>query len=112
MIAQWLENDPWHRSSGVTIDDAYAPGSELAILEDDAGPIMAVRLNLSLHVGIQFGPTPYRNAKAGAALREWLKEIALKRGATEVFGLPGGRAVKFFEKLGWRDFKGKILKCL
>lgn len=112
MIEQWLAKDEFHQSVGVKIEDAYAKGTELIIAEDDEGPIWAIRLNLAVHMAVQFNPdTRHRNSIAGEEIIRQLSDAARKLEATELFARPGGRAIAFADRLGFSDFVGKV-KCV
>jgi hypothetical protein len=118
LIESWLADDEFHQSIGITIEDAYKNGTQLAIVSDSVGPLMAVRLELfpeSLHAAIQYNPhTRLRNVRAMGEVIGWWKDMAMavKRNAITV--KPGGRAIRLAERLGFKDSEVsgvKVLKC-
>ena len=111
LVAEWLKNDAFHQQAGISEEEIWEPNSEVALISDERGPIMAVRFQTAVRVAIQFNPeTPYRNAKAGRAVVAWFEKLARQKKATEVIIRPGGKAEKFSEKLGFRSFLGKFIK--
>jgi hypothetical protein len=102
MVAEWISEDPVHNVNGLTIEDAFEPGSEVVLISDEAGPVMAVRFQKALRVAIQFKPeSRIRIAKAGAEVTEFFKTIAPQVGCREVIVNPGGKSVRFAERLGF-----------
>jgi len=111
LVAEWLKNDAFHQQVGITEDQIWEPNSQVALIYDENGPVMAARFQKALRVAVQFNPkTPLRNAKVGAEVRDWFKEIGRKNGCTEVIVKPGGKAKKFTEKLGFEPFDGKFVR--
>lgn len=111
LVAEWLKNDVFHQQIGITEDQIWEPTSEVALICDENGPLMAARFQKALRVAIQFNPkTPYRSAKIAKEVVDWLKEIGRKSGCTEVVVRPGGKAKKFTEKLGFEPFDGKFVR--
>lgn len=103
-----LSKDKTHQSLGVTFKDLSDGDSYL--VSDERGPLMFVRLQNALRVAIQFNPdTPLRSARAAKQVVNWFSDIARGRKAKEVIIRPGGGAVKFSDKLGFKDFVGKYI---
>lgn len=110
MVAEWLANDADHQKSGLTIDDLFAENTETALIYDEEGPIMAARFHKALRVGVQFNPkTRLRNARAGAEVADWFRQIATASKCKEVIVRPGGKARKFVKKLGFKSFIGRFI---
>jgi hypothetical protein len=108
---EWLANDPEHQKLGIQPEDVFEDGTELALIYDEQGPIMAARFHRALRAAVQFNPqTRLRNARAGKEVAEWFQKIASESGCKEVIVRPGGRAKRFTERLGFSDFIGKVLK--
>lgn len=111
-VEKWLAEDEFHQNMGIKIDDLFAEGTEAAIVYDEQGPIQAVRFHLALRAASQFNPrAKLRNARAGAEVAKWFQRIARERGCNEVVIRPGGKAVRFTEKLGFLPFIGKYLSA-
>jgi|SRR5208337_4539313 len=111
MLEQWLAKDEAHQAIGLKIEDFTAPNTELYIVEDGIGPVMAVRIHMALRAGIQFNPdTPYRNAKASTWVKGCLEDTAKNRKAKEVIVRPGGKAQRMCERLGFKHFIGLFLE--
>jgi hypothetical protein len=109
MAAAWLAEDECHQQSGITIDDFYAPNTTAAVIQDEDGPIQIVRFHKALRAAAQYNPkTRLRCARVGKEVKEWLEQIARENSAKEVIILPGGRAKKFTEHLGYLPFDGKV----
>jgi hypothetical protein len=105
-----LNKDDVHTQSGISWKDVTEDGTESYLISDEHGPLMTVRLHNALRVAIQFDPdAKYRSAKAAKEVVAWFSDIAKKRGAKEVIIRPGGGAVPFSERLGFRDFIGKFI---
>ena len=111
LVAEWLKNDAFHQQLGITMDEVFDPNSEVALIFDENGPVMAVRFQQALRVAIQFNPdTPYRSAKVAREVVQWFKDLAKKSGKTEVVIRAGGKAAKFAEKLGFKEFIGQFIE--
>jgi len=111
LVAEWLKNDAFHQQIGITMDEVFDPNSEVALIFDENGPVMAVRFQQALRVAIQFNPdTPYRSAKIAREVVQWFKDLAKKSGKTEVVIRAGGKAEKFAEKLGFKEFLGQFIE--
>lgn len=107
LAIEWLQNDTYHRDLGITSEDMFQ--GEVALIYDEIGPIMAVRFQKALRAAVQFNPrTRLRNAKAGAEVAAWFQELARTSGCSEVIVRPGGKAVQFVDRLGFKDFTGKF----
>jgi hypothetical protein len=110
LVAEWLAADAVHKANGITLDDAFADGTETVMVYDDEGPVIAVRFHKALRVAMQFKPdSRIRIAKIGPELLDWLKTLAKQVKCKEVIGRPGGKADSFFKKLGCADFIGRVL---
>jgi len=110
LVADWMSKDSYHADLGIKPEDAFEDGTETALICDEEGPIMVARFHKALRAAVQFNPeTRLRNARAGKEVAEWFQQLAKKQGAKEVIIRPGGKAVKFTEKLGFREFTGKVL---
>lgn len=110
LVEDWLKQDEFHQSQGITIEDLFAPNTEAAIIYDEQGPIQAVRFHKSLRAASQFNPKArIRNARVGAEVAAWFQKLAKESGCTEVIIRPGGKAVNFTERLGFLPFIGKFL---
>jgi len=111
LIANWLANDPEHQALGIKVEDFFESGTEAAIVFDDNGPRMIIRFHKALRAAVQFNPeTPLANARIGKDVREWFENLAVDMGAKEVIIRPGGKAVRFTERLGFENFDGKFIK--
>jgi hypothetical protein len=111
-VEKWLAEDEFHQVQGITIDDLFAPNTEAAIIYDERGPIQAVRFSRALRAASQFNPNArLRNARAGAEVAKWFQTLAKDSSCTEVIIRPGGKAVRFTEKLGFLPFIGKYLSA-
>jgi hypothetical protein len=110
-ITKWMSDDAAH--AGLTIDDVFAKCTEAAMVSDENGvPLMCVRVSKALRVAIQFNPkTPFKSARVAKEVVSWFKDIAKNSGCNEVIIRPGGKAVRFAEKLGFLPFIGKYLKA-
>ena len=109
-VEQWLKEDEFHQQQGLKIDDLFAPNTEAALIYDEQGPIQAVRFHKALRAASQFNPrAKLRNARVGHEVAEWFKKLAKESGCNEVIIRPGGKAVRFTEKLGFLPFIGKFL---
>lgn len=110
LIAEWLANDPDHQKSGLKIEDMFAENTEAALIYDEDGPIMAARFHKALRVGVQFNPkTRLRNARAGAEVADWFRQLAAENKCKEVIVRPGGKARKFVKRLGFKSFIGRFI---
>jgi hypothetical protein len=110
LAEEWLTQDTVHQDLGIKTDDFYEKGTELVMVCDEQGPIMAVRFHKALRVAMQFRPNSrIRVAKVGKEVVQWLKELAQRVNCNEVIIRPGGKAKKFSEKLGFREFFGKFI---
>lgn len=108
LAIEWLQNDTFHRDLCITTDDLF--DGEVALVYDDDGPIMAVRFQKALRAAVQFNPkTRLRSARAGAEVTKWFQQLAADSGCSEVIVRPGGKAIRFVERLGFKDFVGKVL---
>jgi len=108
LAIEWLKNDEYHQSIGLTPDQIW--DGEVALVYDEDGPIMAVRFQKALRAAVQFNPaTRLRNATAGKEVAKWFQKLAADSGCSEVIVRPGGKAVRFTERLGFKDFQGKVL---
>jgi hypothetical protein len=106
-----LNRDDIHKSLGISSKDLTEEGTESYLISDEHGPLMTVRLHSALRVAIQFDrDATYRSAKVAKEVVSWFSDIAKKRGAKEVIIRPGGGAVPFSERLGFRDFIGKFIQ--
>jgi hypothetical protein len=111
-VEKWLAEDEFHQSQGIKIDDLFADGTEAAIIYDEQGPIQAVRFHRALRAASQFNPSArLRNARAGAEVARWFQTLAHESGCIEVIIRPGGKAIRFTEKLGFLPFIGKYLSA-
>lgn len=108
LVSKWLADDPFHSRAGITWDDVTAPGTYSEIVTDEDGVILTViRYHAALRAAFQFNPdATYRIAKHGYDLKKLLEDKARNIGAKEVIIRPGGKAVRFTEKLGFEDFSG------
>jgi hypothetical protein len=76
-------------------------------MDEDGIILTVVRYHAALRAAMQFNPdATYRIAKHGKELKELLENKAKSIGAKEVIIRPGGKAVRFTEKLGFEDFSG------
>ncbi len=109
LAIEWLQNDTFHRNLGITTEDLF--NGEVALVYDEEGPIQVVRFQKALRAAVQFNPNArLRNARAGAEVAKWFQKLAADSGCTEVIVRPGGKAVRFVERLGFKDFDGaKVL---
>jgi len=111
LVVKWLKNDAFHQQVGITEDQIWEPNSEVALIHDENGPVMAVRFQKALRVAIQFNPeTAYRSAKVAKEVVNWFKTLAQKQKCTEIVIRPGGKAENFSEKLGFEPFNGKVMR--
>jgi hypothetical protein len=108
LVSSWLENDPLHKANNITWADVIEPGTYAEVISDEDGVILSiVRYHAALRAGMQFNPSAaYRVAKHGKELKEMLQQRARNIGAKEVIICPGGKAVRFTDRLGFVDFKG------
>lgn len=108
LVSKWLEQDEVHRANGIKWDALTAPGTYTEIVTDNDGTILTVvRYHAALRVAMQFNPdATYRVAKHSKEIVEMLKQRARGIGAKEVIIRPGGKAVRFADKLGFVDFTG------
>lgn len=101
-VQAWLDKDELHQQLGLKVDMLFAPGTESYFVMDDEQPLMAVRFWKAMRFGIQFNPdSPYKSAKAANWVMAQMEEWAYKLGYAELMCIPGGRAVKFAERLGF-----------
>jgi hypothetical protein len=111
LVTSWLLQDELHQQLGLKFEDVIADNSESYIISDSQGPIMAIRTQKALRVAMQFDPAhPYRTAVVAQEVIDWLKEKASAEKCTEIIIRPGGKAVKFAEKLKFLPFIGKYLE--
>lgn len=109
-VRRWWEKDEFHQKSGVKFDELFADGTEAALVHDEQGPLIALRVHRSLRVAMQFRPeSRIRIAKIGTEVVTWLKKLAKEGNMKEIIIRPGGKAENFSKKLGFLDFVGKIL---
>jgi hypothetical protein len=110
LISDWLSKDKEHQALGISPKQFFEPDTELAIIHDEDGPRMIVRFHKALRVAVQFNPdTPFKNAKIGREVTNWFKTLAKNMNAKEVITRPGGKAIRFVEKLGFKNFVGKFI---
>lgn len=110
LIRGWLEKDPSHQALGIRFDDIFQPNTDMALIYDENGPLMAARFHRALRIGMQFDPEhAYRTAKVGKEVVEWFKELAQAGNYREIIIRPGGKARAFAERLGFDAFDGQIL---
>lgn len=110
LTEEWLANDALHQELGITPEDLYESGTELVMISDEQGPIIAVRFHKALRVAMQFRPNSrIRIAKAGKEVVQKLKELAKAVNCNELIIRPGGRAKNFSRKLGFKQFIGKFI---
>ena len=103
-----LSKDKVHQLLGIQFKHLSEGDSYL--VSDESGPLMFVRLQNALRVAIQFNPdAPLRSARAAKQVVEWFSGMARGRKAKEVIIRPGGGAVRFADKLGFKDFEGKFI---
>lgn len=108
LVSEWLEQDETHKAAGIKWSDVIAPKTYAELVLDEDGVILTVvRYHLALRAAMQFNPeASYRNAKHGQELKKLLIDRAEQLNAIEVIIRPGGKAVRFSEKLGFKDFIG------
>jgi len=108
LVSEWLSQDVVHSANGIKWADVTAPGTYAEVISDEDGVIITiVRYHAALRVAMQFNPNAtYRVAKHGKELADMLKQRARGIGAKEVIIRPGGKAVRFADKLGFIDFTG------
>lgn len=110
MLEDWIRRDPVHSVNGVKLADVFEDGTEAALICDEHGPLMAVRFHRALRVAMQFRPdSGYRIAKVGKEVTAWLQKLAGESNCKEVIIRPGGKADRFTEKLGFKNFIGRFL---
>lgn len=108
LAAEWLKNDEYHQSIGLTAEQIW--DGEVALVYDEEGPIMAIRFQKALRAAVQFNPaTRLRNARAGTEVTKWLQQVAVGAGCKEVVVRAGGRAKNFVERLGFQEFIGQYI---
>lgn len=108
LVSKWLEQDEVHKAAGIKWEDVIAPDTVAEIISDEDGVILTiVRYHIALRAAMQFNPdATYRIAKHGKELKLLLEDRAKKLKAKEVIIRPGGKAIRFTEKLGFKDFSG------
>lgn len=108
LVSKWLEQDEVHRAAGIKWEDVTAPGTYTEIVSDEDGVILTViRYHAALRIAMQFNPdATYRVAKHSKEIVDMMKQRARDIGAKEVIIRPGGKAVRFADKLGFVDFTG------
>jgi hypothetical protein len=118
LLNEWLYGDAVHQSLGIKIGDFFAKDTELVLICDSDGtPLMAARLHLALRAAFQFNPkTPHKTAKVIREVRDWLQTKARdwvvgKTEPTEIIVRPAEKAARMVEKIGFRPFEGKVLRC-
>jgi hypothetical protein len=110
MFEAWCAKDPVHSANGITWADVTEKDTEAAVVYDEQGPISIVRFHKALRVAMQFNPdASYRVAKTADETVDWFGVLARSMGMKEVIIRPGGKAVRFAEKLGFKDFIGKFI---
>ena len=110
LTEEWIGQDDFHKKAGITIDDVFKKGTEAVMVYDEHGPVIAVRFHKALRVAMQFKPeSRIRVAKIGHEVTKWLEELAGAVNCNEVIIRPGGKAEKFSEKLGFKNFAGKVI---
>lgn len=110
LVEDWLAKDELHQSLGLTMEDVFEHGY-IDLISDEQGPLIAVRTHLALRAAMQFRPeSRLRIARIGAEVVDWMKKEAEDVNCAEVIIRPGGKAQKFAEKLGFREFIGKFIK--
>jgi gamma-glutamyl-gamma-aminobutyrate hydrolase PuuD len=108
LVSKWLEQDEVHKANGIKWQDVTAPGTYAEIVMDEDGIILTViRYHAAIRVAMQFNPdATYRVAKHSHEIVDMLKQRARGIGAKEVIIRPGGKAVRFADKLGFVEFTG------
>jgi hypothetical protein len=108
LVSKWLSQDEVHSANNIKWEDVTAPGTYAEIVSDEDGVILTVvRYHAALRVAIQFNPeATYRIAKNSKDIVVMLKQRARNIGAKEVIIRPGGKAIRFADKLGFIDFTG------
>lgn len=110
LVSGWLERDETHKALSLKFSDVIADGTEAYLVLDGDVPLMVLRRHLAERLAIQYNPdTSYRNAKAADQVINWIGQKAKESGALEVIIRPGGKAIKFTERLGFSEFSGKYL---
>lgn len=112
MVEDWLSHDEVHRKLGLKWEDVVAEDSESFLIStDDDKPLMVLRTQLALRAAIQFSPDrPYACAKYANEVINFMKNRCKEVGAKEIIIRPGGKAIHFAEKLGFKEFIGKFLQ--
>ena len=108
LVSKWLEQDEVHKALGLKWVDVIAPGTYAEVVSDEDGVILTIiRYHAALRAAFQFNPdASYRIAKYGNELKEMLQQRARNIGATEVIIRPGGKSVRFTDRLGFVEFTG------
>jgi len=110
MVSEWLAQDSAHQMLGIKPEDIFEDGTETALVSDDNGPVIAIRFHRTLRVAMQFKPeSRLRVARIGAEVVDWIKQVAKAGGEKEVIIRPGGKAVKFSKRLGFKQFIGRFV---
>ena len=110
LVAEWLSKDALHVANGLTLNDAFADGTETVMVYDGEGPLIAVRFHKALRVAMQFRPeSRIRIAKASGEILDWLKSLTKQVHCKELIIRPGGKADNFAKRLGFREFIGRFL---
>ena len=111
MVSSWLERDETHKSLGLTWKDVIEDGAiPFLISTEDDIPLLVARLHISVRAAMQFNPdTPIAIARHANEVIDWMKDMATKAKAKEIIIRPGGKAVRFAEKLGFLPFVGKFI---
>lgn len=110
-VTSWLSQDSLHQQLGLKFEDLLVPASESYIVSDSQGPLIAVRSQKALRIAMQFDPAhPYRTAAVAEEVVDWMRDKARKEGCAEIIIRPGGKAVKFAERLKFLEFVGKYIE--
>jgi hypothetical protein len=111
LFEMWLSRDTVHRRNEINWEQVIEPGTEAHVVSDDDGPISIVRTHNALRCAMRFNTfQPFRVAKSGEEMREWLCGMAKDNGQSEIIIRPVGKAVRFSDKLGFADSNGKFIK--
>jgi len=112
LVSGWLERDPVHRAANIKWQSVIENGTEAFLIHNEEdNPLLAVRFHIALRAAMQFNPdTPFTIARHANEIVKWMNTISDTLGAKELIIRPGGKAVRFSEKLGFEDFNGKFIK--
>jgi anthranilate/para-aminobenzoate synthase component II len=114
VVSEWLANDPEHQALGITINDFLEDGTEIAMVYDDNGPLMAIRFHKALRAAVQFNPkTRLRNARVIKEVADWITELAKENDMKEVIVRPGPKPAKLIKnKCKFQDFNGMFREAI